>query len=391
MAPRPQPASEMFAHHLRRHAAEYFGDSDCSLPRVSLLSRQQRVKSTFHEFQIDMASQSRVVLVKVPVVERLPDRPRVVPIVDPVEKIHLEYQALSSIHQFITALDQDRFGAVRVLDFLPAQRAIITEKVVHPGLKSLFVKANRLEWLGQQQNLKASFSNAGAWLRAFHSMPRGATLQRGEDREQFVDSINRLTDFLGKALHKPSMFADIAAEAGRKARQVLPQRLHCGRKHGDYAMRNILVGPDNRIVVLDTLAYWWTPVLGDIAYFLTAMKTSRPQVASQGLAFRASLLRQSETAFLQGYFAPHPVPIEAVRMFELQALLDRWAGLVHQRANNPSSQLKPSSQRKKQKLSQVIKGLRLSLVNRFFNRSLQQLLASMPQSESASAKLQEIQ
>ena len=56
-------------------------------------------------------------------------------------------------------------------------------------------------------------------------------------------------------------------------------------------MRNILIGPNARVTVLDTFAKWRTPIYEDIGYFLNDLKMSYPQVVSQGLAFSSDQLR----------------------------------------------------------------------------------------------------
>jgi hypothetical protein len=93
----------------------------------------------------------------------------------------------------------------------------------------------------------------------------------------------------------------------------------------------VIVGSSGRLTVLDTRAAWRAPIYEDIAYFLTAAKTPRAQARSLGLAFARNALDRLEHAFLRGYFGSAPVPVESIRLFELQSLLDKWAANTERR------------------------------------------------------------
>ncbi|MFB3078012.1 MAG: phosphotransferase, partial [Lysobacterales bacterium] len=141
------------------------------------------------------------------------------------------------------------------------------------------------------------------WLRAFHAMPKRKGVEsRPADRASFIRSVERLAGYLAERIEDERFFAWTIAQISKAAYEILPNELPCGTKHGDFAMRNILVGADGRVTVLDTLAKWWVPVYTDIAYFLTALKTTRPQILTQGITFSSSRLAQFEQELLQGYY-----------------------------------------------------------------------------------------
>ena len=93
--------------------------------------------------------------------------------------------------------------------------------------------------------------------------------------------------------------------------------------------RNILVGPGERVFVIDTPGRWWFPIYLDLAYFLTGVKTLGPRVMSGGLLVSDRLVAEVERALLEGYFEDQPVPRERIRVFEIKTLLSRWVSAVH--------------------------------------------------------------
>jgi hypothetical protein len=167
------------------------------------------------------------------------------------------------------------------------------------------------------------------WLRVYHTMPKTEQVQvRHDRREDFVEGILKLTGFLTERLGDKSFFDRLASTLTHHVHAILPERLPLGLGHGDYALRNILVSPTGRVTVLDTFAKWRTPIYEDIGYFLTGLKMTSEQVASHGLVFGPDQLQEYEHAFLKGYFEQKPIPYPAIRLFEMLALLDKWASVM---------------------------------------------------------------
>jgi hypothetical protein len=93
-------------------------------------------------------------------------------------------------------------------------------------------------------------------------------------------------------------------------------------------MRNILIGADQRVMVLDTPPNYVTAVYDDIAAFLIDLEVSRLTALGRGAPFHTPRIAEYRNAFLRGYFDSAPVPDEALRIYEIQALLERWSAEV---------------------------------------------------------------
>ncbi|MEZ4870525.1 MAG: phosphotransferase [Caldilineaceae bacterium] len=316
--------------HLQNHAPAYFPELVAS-PSVELLQQQVRATSVLFRFRIVTATNARVVIVKMPlpqVSQQGPtplERPCLTTLTDPLIKVEFEYRALAQIYQHFTRLQDDRFDAIHPLEYLPDFPAIIMEEKKAPNLRHLLMQTHRLRMQRSVRDFSQIFHNAGAWLRAYHALPKVEyTLTRHATRADFVQSINDFAAFLSTTLGNRAYVQQLATWAVDQAEALLPDLLPMGLGHGDYATRNILVGPADCVTVLDTLSKWQTPIYEDIAYFLFRLKAAGPQALGQGLLFSPARLAAYEQAFLQGYWGTEPIPYAQIRLFEVQALLDYW-------------------------------------------------------------------
>lgn len=293
-------------------------------------------------------------------------RPRLAPITQPSIKSEFEYSALSEIFKHFGNIEDPRFSAIRVLDYISEFNAILMEEVALPSLNRLFFKASRFWFTFPSHNLDQAFRNAGAWLGMFHQLPRKENVSaRHTNRFEFVESINNFTSYLGAQLKDEDNFNDLAKSLETAARRTLPESLPEGLAHGDFAMRNILIGNNSQVTVLDTLARWRTSIFEDIGYFLIALNTTSLQVFSRGLAFNNNCLSRYEREFLLGYFDEKPIPAAAIRLYEVQALLDKWSARL--------ADLKSSSQ-----ITTPLKKLsKLYILNRYFKDMLNRLVTEI--------------
>lgn len=357
--------------HLREHASRYFAEFDHRPVEVRLIDQHIRPASRFYRYHVSAGESQHSVLIKMPPPNAhshppadqtgdVADRPRMTSTTDATIKHLLEYKALVAIQSYFERLADGRFGTVKPLTYLPDQSALLMEEVKTPNLNTLFGRTNRLQGPLSSLDLRDAFCNSGAWLRYYHTLPKDHDVQvRHATRDAFVDSITKYVSYLGRVLHKEAFLLNAGDRIIAQAKGVLPPALPLGLGHGDYAMRNILVSADSRVTVIDTLSRWRVPIYEDIGYFLLRLKANRMQVFSLGYAMDPELTAEYERQFLEGYFGNERVPIEAVRLFELQALLDNWSAQV------------ASYQRKvRTKRVTAMHKVQIGLVNRFYTRLL---------------------
>ena len=153
------------------------------------------------------------------------------------------------------------------------------------------------------------------------------TTERHSDRTCYIDSVLRFTDALILKLNHKLYFSDVRRQLESAAMRILPREVPCATVHGDFAPRNILIGTNSRVTVIDTQRRWIAPVYEDLAYLLMSVKLSRLQVSSQGLIFSRRQLAIWESDLLTGYFASASIPLAAVRLYEVLLSLEWWTAI----------------------------------------------------------------
>jgi hypothetical protein len=333
-------AVALLSAHLRAHAVDYFHDLASPPLTVRLVAAQVRPFSQLYEFACVAGDREKRVLIKTAVEEpgrqrvRPGTRPRLAPAFEPALSCVMEHAALSAIERHFRSLGDTRFGAIRVLALLPEPAALLMERLDQPSLRTLLMRSSRRGSADSLEHLDAAFHNAGAWLQSYHSMPDTQnTPARHGGRAEFLDFIDRVSSYLGDQLHSESFFRQLAAATAAEAAELLPYALPLGLSHGDYALRNILVGTGAAVTLCDTRSRWRTAVYEDIGYFLVNLKYGWPQLYTRGLVLPPDLLTRYERHFLKGYFQRDDVPVRTLRLYEIMALLDRTAGVAAQRGN----------------------------------------------------------
>lgn len=325
-----------FMDHIQRHAPKYYRGFDSGPAHVRCVYKQERRSALLYQFKVNNNTESHSIFVKVflsvsdnrPTRQNGHEKQLLYPIPDANDRHRLHYTALNSIYDYFTNLDQKSFGAIRVLEYLPKRSAILTEGSSDVKLRQLFWRKNDAYSLVPNPELAAVFRNVGAWLNLYHKMPKEDVTVRHACPEDYKQTIVELKEFLIRVLGDKSFFEEASATIVDKAQQILPGSLPLGVAHGDFAQRNILIGPNARVTVLDTFAHWCTPIYQDIGYFLNDLKMAYPQAVSRGLAMVSNQLIAYERAFLQGYFGQEPIPYPVIRLYEALALLDKWSTTV---------------------------------------------------------------
>jgi len=341
--------------HLLARAQAYFPEIGATPAQVQLLQTSRFRASTIYRFSLSAESLRRSLLAKAPAPNL---REHMAEQTDSATKFRQEYQALAHIHAYFHGLADARFAAIRPLDFVADWHAIVMEEVRYPNLRDLFSKTSRLQLWSSPCDLPACFRNAGSWLRAFHAMPRPeSAAPRDTTRADFVTLIAKYISYLQEAIGEEDFFRELAAHTAAAAAR-LPENFPLGLTHGDYALRNLLVGPQHCVLALDTQAKWLMPIYEDLAYFLVGLVTTWPQVLSQGLVFDPQDLAKFEHEFLRGYFASETIPDRAIRLFKIKIMLLKWSANVYRIQHGPAG----------------LAAVRRRLMHRFYQKSLQQLL-----------------
>lgn len=354
-----EPCVQRLRQHLAVAASRYYPELASEELQIELAGAAPHNASTIYHFRLQANGCEHGVLVKTPPLAVL--HPPAVQLTAPEIKFRSEYEALVDIHAHFNRLGDTRFGAVRPLDFVAEVLGIVMEEVSYPTLRSKFSRTSRLQPWQRTNESFIPFRHAGGWLRTFHALDRGEhATPRDVDRDAFLTVLNGLAEILSSAIGDQSFFQKLTTRLHQEALQVLPVQMPLGLTHGDYALRNLLVAPGNRVLALDTQARWLMPVYEDVAYFLTGLITTWPQVLSQGLVFEAGHLQRCEQEFLQGYFEHEAIPWEIIRLFRLKLMLQKWS------AKTLSVQRQPGSR--------YASTLRQRLLHRFFYKAVTAML-----------------
>jgi Phosphotransferase enzyme family len=327
------------AAHLRAHAAQYFSGDAGEAVHVRLLSEEVRVSSTLYRFVVSNGEHEKRIIVKVATPDRTgdvearedtpPDRPRISTCRDPERRFVLEYQALACIQRHFSLMNDPRFGAIRVFEMLPSHHAFVMEVVDQPNLRQLSIREGTRRSAAGLAAVRKAFNHSGAWLRAFHAMTTRAT---EEDlltqRSDFIRYTEALTTYLASRGGDRSFLLELNTSMALRAREDLPDELPIGVSHGDFATRNILVGAGQKVTVLDSLARYRTPIYRDIGCFLANLYCSSLPALARGAVLHPGRIPAYRELFLQGYFGHTPCPDNTVRLYEAQALLERWSSMV---------------------------------------------------------------
>ena len=336
-APDTAGLTDAFAAHLITNASRYYPDFSHDVD-VRLQRRIDRPVSTLYEFTLSDKRATRPVLVKLP---RAPavkasdigsaqhDRPRRVSVPPPTQRTRLEFEALGRLHDYFGALNDSRFGSIRPLDLIAPPGAIVMEKACDPRLSHLLL---RPQWLVTRTTIdfrRTALRNAGAWLAAWHRYP---SVARREETmatlEEFVEFTSLLTDYLSATIGGRGLFSRARAITREAACRILPAQLPLGISHNDYAPRNVLVAAGGQITVLDTLARHRAPIYVDLAHFLMSLECAGAQVRTAGLWFSPGVIEDWKRSFLDGYGRGSRAALDAIKLFEIQMVLDKWASVT---------------------------------------------------------------
>jgi hypothetical protein len=325
-------------------------------PVVTLRRLAERPRAVLYAVDVDGGSGRRpLVLAKVRrgwsgAAQATGARPRLSPdLLSASEQTALEFAGLTALHGLFGDGNPD-FGAVRPLDHLVADDAVLMEYVDAPTLRTVLARSHRLS---PQRRRPAhhrgedAWRRAGGWLRSFQErMPGDGLPARQATRDAVVDRFEAFGSFL--ALRLGARAAGDAARVGaRLAADVLPERLPLAVGHGDFAPRNVFLAGDGRLTVFDPLFRWRVPRHEDLCRFLVAARLQAVQVHARGLAYGATGLDRREQAVIEGYGGESDdgtaLRWPELRCLQLLITLDRWSALVDGQAGGRPARLRKAS------------------------------------------------
>lgn len=382
-ADRPDPGALLDAvgAEAARRADAWFPGLDRDRVRVRLLGTDVRARCFLSRVELDDGRVRRTVVVKErhsrPALRRLDrfqDRPILTPerTMSDEETARREYDGLQHIVDALAeAGADDRFGKVRPLAWLPDGPAIVMDHIDEPTLRRRLLDTGRLRRRRRQPMDETAWLNAGAWLRLFHDHAPGWHLPSRTSTAGEVGELYRAyAEFLAERIRPTPLLTDLAREGSDLAGYALPAELPLAPGHGDFVANNLFAGATGRITGFDPLVRWRVPRYQDLATLTVGIRILPLQAATQGLALDTDALDSHEAAVLRGYHGDEPVPLGAVRAYQLLVLLDRWADLVSKRV--PHGTLKPR-----------LHELRIQLASSHCHREARRLLSTVTAKGSA--------
>lgn len=248
-------------------------------------------------------------------------RPRLAPATELRDRATLELRALQAVEARLGRAGTDQFDVLHPLGVVEDGLALVM--LTHEGV-SLARTLSRVSRARRSPVPPESLVEAaGAWLRLFHDAPAGADLPARQERAG--DIAAALRDF-GDFLLAERANRDLADLVDRaiSATADLPDPLPVRPTHGDFAPRNLIVGPDDRLIAIDLLGRWRAPIYEDLAMFLVALHSGRQAALAGGRLLRRPI-EVLEERFLAGYAGRTELLRRPIATYEFLLVLDKWS------------------------------------------------------------------
>lgn len=344
------PSQELIAAVTAANAEPWFPELDAGRVRLHIHAADVRPRCFLYRVDLDDGRVSRRAVVKVrhsqPSLRRI-DRYQQRPVLNPErtmsdhDSARREFDGLRQIGAAFEQAPAERYGVLRALAWLPGQSGIAMDLATEPTLREAMLGASRLRRRRGPGPHPHAWVNVGGWLRHFHEhCDDNLDLStRNASRAQLAQMAGRYADFLVERLGRSQFRTQLCARAAEVVEGSLPADLPLRTGHGDFVAGNMFVSRSGRVTVFDPLPRWRVPMYQDLATVIVGMRVHPVQTTSQGLALSPRDLAQHERDLLAGYFDDRPVPLRAVRAYQLLVLLDKWSALVSKRL--PAGRVRP--------------------------------------------------
>ena len=294
--------------------------------RASLTHADERPQATLLRIRVDTPAAVTPIVAKLPkaVARRERATNLVEPVADPRRKSRLEHDALVAVADHLRSLGDPRFGWVTVYDHLPDRGVLILSQVEGPTLDHVLRTPPTSSYPSDARD--TLLGNLGGWLAEFHRVETVHMEPRGGSPEMLRGDLHRLREMLGRCGRADRLPRQLPSVVDEVVPAVLPAQLATGLGHGDLAPRNVLVGEDHSVTIIDSLGRFRVPVHEDPAYFLVELATGSTRFARRRrLPASGREVARLRSAFLAGYPLADDATLWA---FELRALLDKWRSLA---------------------------------------------------------------
>jgi aminoglycoside phosphotransferase (APT) family kinase protein len=332
----PAGEEEAIHRHLVQHAPLYWpvddrGAGPAEEPRSVLLVRaDRRLTGRLYWYRIETGAAARTVIVKITDPSGLPaSRLRLAGLADTSAAFVDEYEALRRIEDRFVSLADARIGHSRILDRIHPFGAIVMERVPGEPMIRLFLHSHRLRPAASRERLLVTARRTGLWLRQFHAVGVAPRVIHRQDRAEFMADVERYAQHIAALIPADAdRLHALTAAIREAAAQDLPEQLPMATAHSDFAMRNVIVEPGGRVVVLDTLARRQAPIYEDLATFDVDLRFGSLPPVGAAIAFPSGLTDAVHAAVLEGYFGDDALPVRGLQVYRTLVLLDRWAALL---------------------------------------------------------------
>jgi aminoglycoside phosphotransferase (APT) family kinase protein len=248
-------------------------------------------------------------------------RPRLVPVAEPRIRATLELRALQAVEERLGPTGTDRFDVLHPLGVVDDGMALAM--LTHEGVSLARTLSRVSRGWRSPVSPEILVDAAGAWLRQFHDAPVAAPLPARQERAaDLARALGDLGEFL-LAERRSRELADLVDRAIAETAN-LPDPLPLRPIHGDFAPRNLIVGRDGRLTVIDLLGHWRAPLYEDLATFLVALHSGR-QIALTGGRLLRRPVAVLERHFLAGYAGDTELPRRPIALYEFLLVLDKWS------------------------------------------------------------------